>query len=291
VVVPLGYKLRMRHLPPLADGTVVSLDPDGYKVWVSLDLWGGQTAFLPVDVLTHGPRDAVRGHYRALPTPGTRGTVGFTRGDDRSGRWLGATSPALPDASPHVPGSGYLDYHAEYAGGWSWLGQDGTLARVWADGSTFLAGPTMPVPVRHIVNASGQRVPSVFTPAQRNPSPPGAFPFTLNMANGCRIAVTAAGSVSVLAPAGQTASVTVSGGASVVLAGGAATVTASGQPLTLTANGATATLNTNGSISLVASGAINLTAAAGQRVTVTAGGTPAAVQTTAGTSPVLWADG
>ena len=283
----------MRHLPPLADATVIALDPDGYRVWASVDLWGGQIAFLSIDVLTHGPRDAVRGHYRALPAPGTRGTVGFTRGDDRSGRWLGATSPALPDASTMVPGSGFVDYHAEYAGGWSWMGQDGVQARVWADGSTYLAGPAMPVPVRHIVDAQGQRVAAAFTAAQRNPNPPAPFPFVLNFANGASVTVTASGSINLVATKGQTASMTVAGGASVVLAAGAATITASGQVLTLNGNGATAVISAAGAIALTAAAGqgITLTVAVGQHVAVTAGGTLSAVQTVAGTSPVLFADG
>ena len=86
----------MANIPFLVDATVVQQDPDGYRLYVSIDHFGGQVPFLPVDVLTHGPRDAQRGNWPALPAIGTRGIVAFTRGDDRTGRWIGATAPALP---------------------------------------------------------------------------------------------------------------------------------------------------------------------------------------------------
>jgi len=50
-----------RFLPVLCDATVTALDPDGYRVFVTLDVWGGQIPFVAVDVLTAGPRDGVRG--------------------------------------------------------------------------------------------------------------------------------------------------------------------------------------------------------------------------------------
>ena len=274
----------MRSLPSLCDATVSAIDPGGYRVFVTLDVWGGQIPFVPVDVLTPGPRDAQRMHAHPLPTPGTRGVVCFTRGDDRTGRWIGASSPALLDASTLVPGSGYVDYAAEYAGGWRWTGQDGTAARVWADGSSLLLGPVMPVPTRHVLTASGTREAAPYLASQRNPSPPGPFPLTLALANGLVLAVNASGSAALTAPSGQTVTLAVSGGAILALSAGGATITApSGQTVTFSANGATATFNADGSITL--------TPAAGKKVTATAGGTPAAVQTTAGASPVLWADG
>ena len=256
----------MAQVPYLADATVIGLDPDGYGVYVVLDVWGGQSPAIPIDVLTPGPRDGVRMHAHPLPTPGTRGVVCFTRGDDRTGRWIGASSSAVIDASTLVPGSGYVHYVAEYAGGWSWLGQDGTAAQVWADGSTFLAGAVMPAPTRHVLSSGQARMVAPFTAAQRNPKPPGAFPFRLALANGATLVASVSGSISATAAEGQTISLAVSGGASLTLASGMVMVDgADGQGVTLAANGASVTLNTDGSVTI--------TAAGGKTITTTGGGT------------------
>jgi hypothetical protein len=214
-----------RNLPSLCDATVTAQVPDQYRLIVTIDLFGGQIPYIPVDVLTHGPRDAVRGRRPPLPQPGTRGLVAFTRGDDRTGRWLGAQEPAQPDASTMTPGQGNVDYAAHYDGGWSWRGPDGTVAEVFADGSRLLLGTALPAPTRHIVQPDGQRVASTFTAPQRNPSPPGAMPLAVTLANGFSLAVTAAGSATFTVPAGQTLTLAVAGGAT-------ATLTAAGWEVT-----------------------------------------------------------
>jgi hypothetical protein len=205
----LGHNRGMRNLPSLADATVVQQVPDQYRLIVSVDVFGGQIPFLPVDVITHGPRDAVRGHFPPLPVPGTRGLVAFTRGDERTGRWIGAQAPSLPDASTLGPASGNVDYTAHWSGAWSWHGQDGTSAFSWPDGTTLVVGPVasgaggpvMPAPTRHVVDPTGARVRSAFTQAQRVPQAPAAFGAVLTLAAGASIAFAPDGSASLtLAP-------------------------------------------------------------------------------------------
>jgi hypothetical protein len=220
-----------RSLPAMCDATVVRQIPDQYRLLVSVDVLGGQIFFLPVDVATHGPRDAVRGHWPPLPAIGTRGRVSFSRSDDRSGRWEGASTPSLIDSSTLAPGDGNHDYKAHYAGDWSWRGSDGVLAEAFADGGTLLLGSAMPAPTRHVVGATGAREASVFTAAQRNPTPPAAMPLNIALANGFTLSVTAAGAATITVPAGQPLTLAVTGGASLTLAGttvsivGALTVT------------------------------------------------------------------
>ena len=224
----------MSTVPPLVDATVVQQDPDNYRVYVTVDWAGGQVPMLPVDVLTHGPRDAVRGHWPELPTVGTRGLVAFTRGDFRTGRWIGATTPSLPDSSPHgVPGlGGGVDYRAHWSGGWDWEGPDGTTARVWPDGSSLLVGAVMPVPTRHVVTPDGSRVRQPFTSPQRLPTAPTPFPTAFTLASGVRVITTAAGAVTVQAAAGQPFTVEVTGGAALTLnADGSATLSFGGSPI------------------------------------------------------------
>ena len=213
-------------MPPLVDATVVSQDPDRYRLYVSLDVFGGQIPFLPVDVLTHGQRDAVRGDFPPLPLPGTRGLVAFTRGDDRTGRWIGAQSPALPDASTLTPGNGNIRYRADYAGGWSWSGADGAEARVFADGGSVLLGASLPAPTRHVLASGGARVPAPFGAAQRNPLPPAAFPLAINLANGFTVLVNGSGGAQFIVPAGQTISFSVAGGPTMILSSTGLTVSA-----------------------------------------------------------------
>ena len=201
----------MRGLPPLVDATVVQAIPDQYRLLVSVDVFGGQVLFLPVDVLTHGPRDAVRGHYPPLPLPGTRGLVAFTRGDDRTGRWIGAQAPSLPDASTLSPPSGSVDYVAHWSGAWSWHGQDGTSAFVWPDGSNVVVGPplgdsgapALPAPTRHVVAPDGSRQRSLFTAAQRNPNPPSFFAMSIQHPSGAFVTIAPDGTVTVAAAAGK----------------------------------------------------------------------------------------
>ena len=227
-----------RNLPFLVDATVVQQDPDNYRIYVSIDAFGGQIPFLPIDVITHGPRDAVRGTYPPLPTPGTRGLVAFTRGDDRTGRWIGAQSPALPDSSALSPSAGNARYTAEYAGLWHWTGSDGTMATGLPDGSTIMVAPSgavMPAPTRHTVNAKGERVRTPFTAAQRNPNGgANAYGVSVTLNNGASFSASAAGAVSMTAAAGQPVTVKVASGASITLnADGSVTLTPSGHPVTV----------------------------------------------------------
>lgn len=209
-----------RGLPAIVDATVYAQDPDNYRVLVSIDAFGGQILFVAADVLTHGPRDAVRGDYPPLPTPGTRGLVAFTRGDDRTGRWIGSQAPSLPDASTLAPGAGNARYTAEWSGAFRLHQQSGADALAWPDGSTaFMApsGAAFPAPTRHTVDATGARVRTPFTTAERVPAGSPAFGFAWTFANGAVLSVSAAGDVSATAAAGRTATVAVASGASATI--------------------------------------------------------------------------
>ncbi len=217
-------------IPFLADATVISQDPDRYSVLVMLHgEFGGQGPLLSVQVLTQGPRDAVRGFYPELPVIGQTGLVAFTRGDSRNGRWLGSFSPNLLDASTLSPGVGNVDYRASFGGGWAIRNEDGSEATWWPDGSHLVAGlSALPTPTRHTLdgNQAPQRTP--FTAAERVPNPPGPFPFTFTHQTGATASVSAAGSVLVEAASGQTATVEANGATIVIDASGNVTVTSPG---------------------------------------------------------------
>jgi hypothetical protein len=267
--------------PPITKAVVLNQDPDNYQLIVSaIGKLGGQSPAVKVRVLTHGPRDAVRGTFPELPMPGTWGLVAFPSEDGRNGHWLGATEPALNDASPNTAGKVSPRYAAHYAGGWSYTGPDGTTAESLADGSYFLSGTALPVPTRHTLDGQQKRQATAFTAAERNPSPPGPYPATFVHKSGASMAVSAAGAVSASAAAGQTATVSANGASVVIGAAGQVTVsTASGEPLTLSCNG--------GSIVIDASGNVTVTSASGP--TVTLSGT--IMRVGAGATPVRLANG
>ena len=252
-------------IPSLADATVISQDPDRYSVLVMLHgEFGGQGPLLSVQVLTAGPRDAVRGTYPELPIIGQTGVVAFTRGDARNGRWIGSFSPNLLDASTLSPGVGNVDYRASFGGGWAIRNEDGSEATWWPDGSHLVAGLSgLPAPTRHTLDANQAPQRTPFTAGERVPSPPGPFPFTFTHQTGAVAQVTAAGAVLAEAAGGQTATVEANGGSFVVGAAGQITATAaSGQTATVTANGATIVID--------ASGNVTVTTASGGTAAVTA---------------------
>ena len=213
--------------PLIAKAWVISQDPDNEAVNVALlGPFGGQMPTLSCQVLTHGPRDGVVGRFPALPTQGTHGLVAFPSQDSRNGIWLGSISTQLTDASAHAPGNGAADYAAHYGGGWSWRGQDGTVAEVLPDGTTLQLGPVLPTPTRHTVDGSQARQRTPYTAAQRRPQTPAPFP------------------LSVTHPTGATATLSVSGAWSLVAA--------SGQTVTLSANGSTVVIDASGNLQIVA---------------------------------------
>ena len=220
---------------------VVSQDPDTYSLNVSvIGFLGNQMPSLPVKVLTHGPRDAVRGHYPELPQPGTLGLIVFPRGDYRNGHWIGATDPALNDASAQSPGVGNVAYSAHYGGGWSWRGMDGSTHEAYPDGTTVsVGGSGVPAPTRHTVDQKGVRQRTAFAAAQRVPKTPSAFQATLRH------------------PTGATASLDASGG----------------WTLTAGASGGTVHMYPNGSVIIVPGGGLPVTVSGELRVTgaITAG--------------------
>lgn len=194
---------------------------------------------LPVKVLTHGTRDAVRGNYPELPVPGTRGIILFPSGDPRNGHWIGATDPALNDASTHSPQVGNIAYSAHYGGGWSWRGQDGTVAEVWPDGTSILIGSSTipPTPTRHTVDPSGVRSRTPFTSQQRVPNAPGAFTALLRHPSGAQARLDNTGAWSVLAAPGRSITLTVNRGAQVTLGGDGSITLAATTDVTITASG------------------------------------------------------
>lgn len=221
---------------------VVSQDPDRYSLNVAVGgIGGGQMPSLPVKVLTHGPRDAVRGHYPELPLPGTHGLVVFPRGDPRNGHWMGATDPALNDSSTMSPGNGNQAWHAHYGGGASWRGPDGSLWEEWPDGSTLLVGPTTPSPTRHTIDDKGVRQRSPF-PLARRVAVTVANPFgvAFSQSSGAQLTIDQFGNWTVTAPADATITLT-NGSATLALdADGSVHVTvAGGKTMTVDAGGAT----------------------------------------------------
>jgi hypothetical protein len=236
----------VRDIPPLAEAVVTAQDPDNYGVFVTLlGQFGGQGPAIPVKVLTHGPRDAVRGSFPELPLPGQTGLVAFTRGDIRNGRWLGSTEQASVDTNPNVAGGLPMRYSAHYDGSWHYGDHTGTAAHVFADGSILLAGASLPAPTRHTIDANQVRQATPYTHAQRRPVPLGALPYAFTHASGTSVSVAAGGAASVTVAAGQTLTISVAGATLVFDGAGNVTLSASGGAA-LKLTGALATISTGG---------------------------------------------
>ena len=247
---------------------VTQQDPDNYGVFVCLfGPLGGQGPTLSVQVLTHGPRDGVAGRFPALPTAGTHGLVVFSSGDERNGVWLGAISTQFTDADAHAPGNGAADYAAHYGGGWSWRGQDGTVAEVLPDGTVIQLGPVLPAPTRHTVAADQSRQRTPWPVAQRVAQAVGAFPLSITSPNGASAVLGASGGWQITAASGQAVSLSVAGGASFTL------------------SGATLTVGSDTTVNIASSSAINLTAPA---ISATNGGAAIAVQLANSTSSTVF---
>jgi len=212
-------------VPWMCDAVVIAQDGDNYRLMVGLT--GGlgfQVPAISVAVATHGPRDGVRGDFPPLPAVGTHGRVSFSRGDIRNGRWEGSHEPSLIDAFPHSAGNPNVRYTADFSGHWAWHGADGTTAQSWPDGTSLLLGLAMPSPTRHTLGPNQVRTATVFTAAQRNPNPPGAFPFLFAHGSGVRIAVSASGAVAVSGVAGQPITLVDADGGSITQLAGTTTV-------------------------------------------------------------------
>jgi hypothetical protein len=192
-------------VPWAADAIVMAQDGDNYRIMVAImGGTGAQMTTLPVEMALQGHNDGCCGDFPPLPRVGTHGTVVFTRGDMRNGRWIGSHRSNLTDASPHTATNPNLRYKADFSGGWQLIDEVGQAAHVWADGtSVLLSGAAMPVPTRHTVNASGARQTVPFAAAQRNPNPPSPFPLTLRHGSGVQVTVTPSGATAVSGVAGQ----------------------------------------------------------------------------------------
>lgn len=211
---------------------VVSQDPDNYALNVSVKgFLGGQMPSVPVRVVTQGPRDAVRGDFPELPTPGTWGLVVFPSGDRRNGHWLGSIDATAIDASTLAPGLGNTAYHSQWAGGFTYRAQDGTTYQAWPDGSAWQMGPTTPSPTRHVVDAATlARTRAPFPMAERVASAPGAFPGTFTHPTGASIALSTAGAWTITS-AGGAQIVLEANGQITLLTGGGNPIVASGGDL------------------------------------------------------------
>lgn len=187
-------------MTPSAIGTVTATDETGYRVYVLLEGFaGGSSPTIPVEVLTHGPRDALRIKQTALPTPGTRGLILFARGDPRSGVWVGSLSGPLNTASTTRPGFGQVDYTSEWSGYWHLRDNGGNEITTWPDGSSLTVG-TAPTPTRYVVDSSQRRVQAGVTQAQRVAVTPSPYPFSFTSAAGVTIKGDAFGNLTLQVP-------------------------------------------------------------------------------------------
>jgi hypothetical protein len=186
---------------PSALATVLGQDGDAYRVVVVLEGFaGGQGPTVPVTVLTHGPRDALRIKQPPLPTKGTRGLVLFPRGDPRNGVWIGAVDGPMNDASATQVGMENIDYESHFSGYWRMLDESGNLTVTWPDGSNVSVGSPPAAATRHVVTAGQQRQQVSFAQADRVKSAPGAMPMVLRHASGAQVQVAANGDVSITSP-------------------------------------------------------------------------------------------
>jgi hypothetical protein len=190
-------------VPYLADAIVIAQAPPN---GVIVNLQGGfgmQGLPIPVQVLSHGHRDAVYGESNPLPRRGTHGLVGFTRGDIRNGRWLGAHDPALPTsqgATPQEPNrrqrvdfSGFAMVHTE--GGTTWM--------EWPDGTVLQIGPGTVTPMRTVVTSGQVAQQQAFPLAQRVASQASPFPMSLTLGSGASLSADASGNWTVSAAPGM----------------------------------------------------------------------------------------
>lgn len=200
-------------------GTVTAPDPDNYGVFVILDGPFGQSGpTISVEIGTHGPRDAVRGHYPELPLPGQRGLIMFPRHDLRNAIWVCSVRSALNDSNPLTANS--LPQHTElaYGGGVFWRGPDGSEFSQYPDGSTLQIGPSAPKLTRHTIGSGQARSATPFPLAQRAPSGVASFGLLFTQAGtGASLQLTASGGWIITAAPGQNILFQVSGGASTTL--------------------------------------------------------------------------
>ena len=270
--------------------TVISQDPDNYALNVSVDgLMGGQMPSLPVKVLTAGSRDALLGHYPELPRRGTRGLVVFARGDLRSGHWIGATDPALVDASTLSPGVGNASYFARFDGGWTWRGEDGTHAEAYADGSTVLIGNAMPAPTRHTLDGKGVRQRTAFPLSERVSGAVGPFQMALTHVTGSNMTMDVSGNVTVAQePATNRDGIVKIKGSQLSLSAVADDNTVTEQIL-MTGSGGVVIASNGSLITLDMAGAITIIPGTGQTVTIAAsgGGSAQAVRLADGTTSTV----
>jgi hypothetical protein len=190
-------------LPSLTTGHVINHAPDGHAVYVMLR--SGESPVLPIQVGTHGPNDALRGHHRPLPGRGTWGLIAFPHGSAQNGVWVTSYATNSQDAVTAGPGDTAVDYHSHLSGYHRLLDQNGNLAEVFPDGSSYVVGNggTVPTFYRHIVDSTGARIRVPFTQAERRPTAAPPMPRVFTGPGGSTISVTADGVVNEFSASGQ----------------------------------------------------------------------------------------
>jgi len=250
-------------VPSDTTGTCIGPVPGRYAVMVLVD--GSPAAGgLECDVGTDGPRDAQRGDYPPLPTPGTRGLISFPRGDLRSGVWVRSIRGPLLDVNHGIDGKGHFaSSSAMPSGTCQYHSETGQFALVFPDGTEVLVGyATPPVLTRHTLGANQAPITVPFAQSQRVKTAPSAFP----------LLVKSSGGASVSLPIDGSAVVTSAGNAILTLA-------ADGHAVLTSTGGATVTVAVDGSVTVHA--------ASGKLVTVSSGGTAQAVRLADGTASTV----
>ena len=218
-------------VPPFLYGTVISQDGDRYRVNVLLDgplASASQMSQVGVGVMTFGPRDAVRGSYHELPTPGTRGLIAFPRGDVRNGLWVGSVEHTENDVNPGSAGVTNFSYKAAYSGYWEHHSESGVSTSYWPDGTNIVVGgETAPTLNRHVVDSQQRRTSKSFVQSERINNTPSVFPVTINHSSGTQIVIDGSGNVNI----NTVSSVNVNANTSVNLVAPAITLGSSGESL------------------------------------------------------------
>lgn len=184
------------QVPLLNQVWVVAQDPDGGGLIVSFK--SGQLPGFPIRMGYWGPADGQRVKHPAMPGRGTWGLAAFPGGDIRNGVWLCSIYANQVDALTAPVGDPFQEYDAHLSGYWRLLDGAGQEAVQWPDGSYLViaSGTILPTTFRHIVDQNQVRQRIAFTRADRIPSPPTAYQFTLNHQSGTNLNINGAGALS-----------------------------------------------------------------------------------------------
>lgn len=246
-------------VPAIQDAVVVAQDGANYKLLVLLQgAMGCQGPTLSVEVGLQGHNDGVRGHWPPLPAVGTHGTVAFSRGDIRNGRWISSHRSNLTDSCSHTSATPNLEYWSDYGGGWRAITEDGSVYLTLPDNSKFTIGGSGFVPMRNTLSETFAKQQVPFTQSERVAVVPAPFPFQyVQGGTGVSIIINASGAIVVSGIASQPVEI-IGGGCSITMQGG--TITMVG------AVNMSSTLNCSGTVTT--SGGIVAGDGGGDRVTL-----------------------